>query len=260
MATGYEDIDEVINQSNALLDKSAQEQNKIIDLGIQKATNEANKQKLELDEEATKQGKQLYTDMRKNINPYVSNAENLASQWLNKSGYAETSQVDIYNQYQKNVTTLAVETRKAKSEVDFGLQQARIDADIQKAESVANNFLQKMQLLMQEYEMKENRDNLEYQKQRDAIADARYEREFELSLSNSKKAKGSTSGINNTVLEAEPSNMGTGANIYFEQFADMIDNGTPHLDVIAKIKKLNVSDEIKAQIEAEINNYYKSQK
>lgn len=202
MATGFDEIDNVINESKSLLEKSTAEQNKIVDLGIQKATNTANKQKQEIAEEAEKQGKQLYTDYRKQSSAYGVNAENLASQGLNNSGMAETSKVNMYNTYQKNVTTLAVETRKLKANVDFELNNAMIEADVQKAENVANNYLQQMQLLMTEYDMRFNREQFEYQKQRDAVSDMQQEREYQLALSNSKK--GSGSGPGNLVLEAEP--------------------------------------------------------
>lgn len=204
MATGFEEIDNVINESKSLLEKSTAEQNKIVDLGIQKATNAANKQKQELDEEAEKQGKQLYTDYRKQSSAYGVNAENLASQGLNNSGMAESSKVDVYNTYQKNVTTLAVETRKLKANVDFELNNAMIEADVQKAENAANKYLQQMQLLMTEYDMRLAREQFEYQKQRDLISDSQIDREYQLSLSNSKKANGSTSGTSNLMLEAEP--------------------------------------------------------
>lgn len=204
MATGFEEIDNVINESKSLLEKSTAEQNKIVDLGIQKATNAANKQKQELDEEAEKQGKQLYTDYRKQSSAYGVNAENLASQGLNNSGMAESSKVDVYNTYQKNVTTLAVETRKLKANVDFELNNAMIEADVQKAENAANKYLQQMQLLMTEYDMRLAREQFEYQKQRDAVSDMQAEREYQLALSNSKKAKGSLD--DDLILGPEDSN------------------------------------------------------
>ena len=204
MPTGFDEIDNVINESKSLIEQSNVEQNKIIDLGMQKATNVANKQKQEIAEEAEKQGKQLYSDYRKQSSAYGVNAENLASQGLNNSGMAETSKVNMYNTYQKNVTTLAVETRKLKANVDFELNQAMIEADVQKAEVAANKYLQNMQLLMTEYDMRFAREQFEYQKQRDAISDMQQEREYQLALSNSKK--GSGSGLSNLALGAEPEN------------------------------------------------------
>lgn len=248
MATGYDDIDNVINQSKTLLEKQAEEQNKVVDIGIEKATATANKQKQELQDEATKQGKQLYTDYKKQSSDYGVNAEVMASRGLNNSGYAETSKVDIYNTYQKNVTNLAMQTQKLKTDVDFELNQAMADANIQKAQIVANNYLQQMNLLMTEYDMKFAREQFEYQKYRDSVSDMQQEREYQLALSNSKKAKGSTSG--DLVLEAEPKEKVD----YKEAIADAIDNGMTLLDAIAKAKNLGLS----AEDEIEIANYYYS--
>lgn len=202
MPTGYEDIDRVMQQQSSLLQQQEQKGNQIVDLGLQKTQAQVDKQKTEYEQEATKAGKQLYTDYRKASNPYGATAEQLASQGLNRSGYAESTQTQLYNTYQKNATTLMVETQKLKSEADFQMNQAYLDADIQKAQNAITIYQQKAQLALQEYEMKFARDQFEWQKQqaildrqyqasRDAISDQRWQKEFELSL---KKANGANSG------------------------------------------------------------------
>ena len=193
MPTGYEDIDRVMQQQNSLLQQQEQKGNEIIGLGLQKQQAQVDKQKAEYEQEATKAGKQLYTDYRKASNPYGATAEQLASQGLNRSGYAESTQTQLYNTYQKNATTLMVETQKLKAEADFQMNQAFLDADIQKAQNAIQIYQQKAQLALQEYEMKFSRDQWEWQKQqaildrqyqanRDAISDQRWQKEFELSL------------------------------------------------------------------------------
>ncbi len=218
MPTGYEDIDRVMQQQGTLLQQQEQKGNEIIDLGLQKTQAQVDKQKAEYEQEATKAGKQLYTDYRKASNPYGATAEQLASQGLNRSGYAESTQTQLYNTYQKNATTLMVETQKLKAEADFQMNQAFLDADIQKAQNAISIYQQKAQLALQEYEMKFSRDQWEWQKQqaerewqyrasRDAQNDAQWQKEFELSLAKSKKANTPTLdvlnigdvGVNNTV-------------------------------------------------------------
>lgn len=202
MATGYEDIDKAMQQQHTMLQQQEQKSNEIVNLGLQKAQSQVDKQKAEYEQEATKAGKQLYTDYRKASNPYGATAEQLASQGLNRSGYAESTQTQLYNTYQKNATTLMVETNKLKAEADFQMNQAYLDADIQKAQNAITIYQQKAQLALQEYEMKFARDQWEWQKQqaildrqyqasRDAISDQRWQKEFELSL---KKASGSGNG------------------------------------------------------------------
>jgi uncharacterized membrane-anchored protein YhcB (DUF1043 family) len=104
MAGTYEDIDNLMNRQNSLLDQQKQEQNKIIDTGLEKTQNEVNRQKEEYEREATKTAKGLYTDYRKQSNPYGATAEQLASRGLNRSGYAESSQVNMYNSYQRSLS------------------------------------------------------------------------------------------------------------------------------------------------------------
>ena len=173
MATGYEDIDKVMQQQNTLLQQQEAKQNEIVDLGLQKTQAQVEKQKAEYQQEAEKSGKQLYTDYRKASNPYGANAENLASQGLNKSGYAESTQTQLYNAYQKNATTLMTETQKLKADADFQMNQAMIDADVQKAQSALSLYQQQAQLALQEYDMKHTRD-------RERVADEQWERQFQL--------------------------------------------------------------------------------
>ena len=169
----YEEIDNLMDKQNTLLEQQKIEQNKIIDTGLEKVQNEVNRQKEDYDREATKNAKALYSDYRKQSNPYGATAENLASQGLNKSGYAESSQVNLYNNYQKNVTTLITETNKLKADADFQMNQAFLDADIQKAQNALAIYQQQAQLALTEY-------NLRYQKYRDDVSDSQWERSYQL--------------------------------------------------------------------------------
>lgn len=171
MAGTYEDIDNMMSKQEELIDKQQGLQDTIVDKGLQKAQNEVDRQKTELDEAATKQGKALYTEYKKQSNPYGVQAEQQAAQGLNNSGYAESSQVRLYNDYQRNLTNLMTETTKLKAEADFNMNQAYIDADIQKAQNSLALYQQKANLLLTEY-------NLRYQKYRDDVADSQWERQF----------------------------------------------------------------------------------
>ena len=243
MATGYEDIDRVMQQQNTLLQQQEAEGNKIIDLGLQKAQAQVDKQKAEYEQEAEKSGKQLYTDYRKASNPYGANAEQLASQGLNRSGYAESTQTNLYNTYQKNATTLMVETQKLKADADFQMNQAMIDADVQKAQNAMAIYQQKAQLILQEYEMKVDREQWEWQKQqaeldrqyqasRDAVSDAQWQKQYQLSLSK----KSNTPDYSN-YLE---NNNSTGAEDDMTKLFNDIDNGLGLLEAQAKAKKMGL--------------------
>lgn len=181
MATGYEDIDNLMEEQNKNLEQQKQVQNEIIDKGITKQQNEVNRQKEEYEREANKTAKGLYVDYKKQSNPYGASSEILASQGLNKSGYAESTQTSLYNSYQKNVTELVNKTRQLKADADFQMNQAYLEADIQKAQSALSIYQQQAQLAMQEYDLRFNREQFNYQKERDRIADEQWEKQYRLS-------------------------------------------------------------------------------
>lgn len=173
MPTGYEEIDNLMNEQYENLDKQQTLQNEIIDKGIQKQQAQIDKQKADYEQEAEKTAKGLYTDYRKQSNPYGATAEVLASQGLNKSGYAESTQTSMYNTYQRNVTELVNTTRKLKADADFQMNQAFMEADIQKAQSALTLYQQKAQLALTEYDLR-------YRKYRDDVADAQWEKSYQL--------------------------------------------------------------------------------
>jgi hypothetical protein len=171
MAGTYEDIDNLMSKQNEMIDTQRGLQDTIVDKGLQKAQNEVDYQKKQIEEDAQKQGKALYVDYKKQANPYGATAEQLASQGLNKSGYAEATQANLYNSYQRNLTSLMTNVTKLKAEADFNMNQAYIDADIQKAQNSLALYQQQANLLMQEYDLR-------YHKYRDDVADSQWERQF----------------------------------------------------------------------------------
>ncbi len=189
MANGYEDIHNLMEEQNKNLEQQKQVQNEIIDKGITKQQNEVNRQKEEYEREADKTAKGLYADYKKQSNPYGASAETLASQGLNKSGYAESTQTNLYNSYQKNVTELSNKTRQLKADADFQMNQAYLDADIQKAQSALAIYQQQADLIMKEYDLRFTREQFNYQKERDRIADEQWEKQYQLSLQQSNQSQ-----------------------------------------------------------------------
>lgn len=180
MATGYEDIDNLMTQQNQNLARQQELQNTIVDKGLQKTQNEVNRQKQEIDEQTNKEARALATDYQKQVNPYGTRAEQLQANGLANSGYAESSKVSLYNTYQKNVTSLMQNATKLKAQADFNMNQAYLDADVQKAQNSLAIYQQQAQLLLTEYDLKVDRDKFEYQKERDRKADEQWERQFAL--------------------------------------------------------------------------------
>ena len=178
MATGYEDIDKLTEQQGTILDESLKKQEEIVNKQTQMNVDELERNKVEIDEQAKKTNQGLYTEYKKASNPYGVNAEATYARGLGNSGYAETTQTNLYNTYQKNVTNTINNAQKLKSDFDVQITQARQNGDITLAQNALQIYMQKMQLLTQEYELRNNREQYLYQKEQDALAQSNWEKEY----------------------------------------------------------------------------------
>lgn len=178
METGYEDIDRLTTKQNEMLDSSLEQQRDIVNKQTEMNIAELEKNKQEIDKDVDKTNKALYAEYRKASNPYSSNAENLASQGLGNSGYAETTQTNLYNTYQRNITDTLNNARDLKSDFDFQINKARQTGDLTLAKNALEIYNQKMQLLTQEYELRNNREQFLYQKEQNALAQNNWEKEY----------------------------------------------------------------------------------
>ena len=183
MAEGYENIDKYVANYNQMLDKSLQQQNDIVNKQTQMQVDSLGRQKEDIDRETVQQNRALYQDYKKNSNPFGQQAENLAGQGLANSGYAETTQARMYNTYQNNITATLNNARQLKADVDFQINQARQTGDITLAQNALQLYNQRMQLLSQEYDMRNNREQFLYQKQQDALAQRNWQTEFDYNRS-----------------------------------------------------------------------------
>ena len=178
MATGYEDIEKLTSQQSTMLDESLKQQQDIVNKQTQINVDALEKNKTEVDQQADKVNQGLYSEYKKATNPYGVNAEQLYAKGLGNSGYAETTQTNLYNTYQKNVTDTVNNAQKLKADFDFQISQARQNGDITLAQNALQIYMQKMQLLTQEYELRNNREQYLYQKEQDALAQSNWEKEY----------------------------------------------------------------------------------
>lgn len=191
-------------------------------------------QKDQAQKDYTKEQTGAYVDWQKQSNQYGANAEQMASQGLNNTGYSESSQVSMYNTYQNRVTTARESFNKAVLEYDNAIKDAQLQNNSALAEIAYNALQTQLELSLQgfqykndllqtqiqqqqntedryytrwqdvlnqintENQLKENirqyEQNLAYQKERDRIADAQWQKEYNLSLANSySRSSGSSS-------------------------------------------------------------------
>lgn len=178
MGEGYEDIEKLTTKQDQMLDNALQQQQDIVNRQTELNVAELQRNKEDIDKDVDKTNKALYSEYRKQSNPYGANAENLASRGLGNSGYAETTQTNLYNTYQKNITDTLSNARKLKSDFDFQIQKARETGNITLAQNTLDIYKQKMQLLTEEYELKNNREQFLYKKSQDALSQANWEKEW----------------------------------------------------------------------------------
>lgn len=178
MTTGYEDIEKLTTNQNQMLDNALTQQQDIVNKQTEQNVAELERQKAEIDKQTEKTNQGLYTEYKKASNPYGVNTEQLYARGLGNSGYAETTQTNLYNTYQKNVTDTINSAQKLKSDFDFEISKARQNGDITLAQNALQIYTQKMQLLTQEYELKNNREQYLYQKEQDALAQSNWEKEW----------------------------------------------------------------------------------
>lgn len=179
MASGYEDLDSLVNQQNSLLQQQEQKQNDLINQQTQMQVDELNREKEKLDKETSKTTQGLYSSYQKQANQYGAGMEQLAMQGLGNSGYAETTRTSLYNAYQKSVTDTLNNANDLKADYDFKIQQARQNGSIQQAQSALELYAQKIQLLTQNYQLRQEREQYLYQQQRDDIADKQWQKSFD---------------------------------------------------------------------------------
>lgn len=196
----YGDIEKLMANQNSLLEQQQAKQNEILNQQAQMQIDQINRNKAELDKETAKTNSGLYTEYKKASNPYGANAEQLFSQGLGNSGYAESTQTSLYNTYQKNVTDTINTSNKLKADFDFQIQQAMQNRDVQQAQYALEMYKQKMNLLTQEYDLKNNKEqdlynrgiderNYNYQLGRDQVADSQWEKEYQQMLKENELAE-----------------------------------------------------------------------
>ena len=69
--------------------------------------------------------------------------------------------------------------RDLKSDYDFKIAQARQQGSVQQAQAALDLYAQKAQLLTQNYELRQNREQYLYQQERDRVSDNQWQKTFD---------------------------------------------------------------------------------
>jgi hypothetical protein len=95
-----------------------------------------------------------YVDWQKQSNQYGVNAEKMAANGLQNTGYSETSQVSMYNTYQNRVATAREVFSKATLNYDNAMTEARLQNSAALAQIAYQAFQQQLELSLQGFQYK----------------------------------------------------------------------------------------------------------
>ena len=130
--------------------KQAEIQQQNTDFAIEKI----NQQKEQTKEDYTKEQKGAYADWQKQSNQYGVNAESMAMQGLNRTGYSESSQVNMYNTYQNRLSNARQLYQRAVLEYDNAIKEAQLKNNATLSEIAYNTLKTKLELSLQGFQYK----------------------------------------------------------------------------------------------------------
>jgi hypothetical protein len=150
------------------------------------AIEQINQQKEQANKDYLKEQSGAYVDWQKQSNKYGTNAEQMASAGLTGTGFAESSQVSMYNTYQNRVAA----ARESYNQAVLNYNNAIKDAMLQNNEALAQiayeslqkslelslaGFQYKNQLILEQSNKKIELDNMYYNRYQDVLQQINHE-------------------------------------------------------------------------------------
>lgn len=145
-------FDKQIQASKDWADKQTQLQNEKTNLAIDKIE----QQKEQAQKDYTREQSGAYVDWQKQSDQYGANAEQMASQGLQNSGFSESSQVSMWNTYQNRVATARESFILAKQNYDNAIREAQLQNNSLLAEIAYEALQKQLELSLQGFQYKNN--------------------------------------------------------------------------------------------------------
>ena len=120
------------------------------------AIQQINQQKAQAAQDYTKEQSGAYVDWQKQSNQYGANAEAMAAQGMQNTGFSESSQVSMYNTYQNRVATARESYNRAVLNYDNAIKDARLQNNAALAEIAYNALQTQLELSLQGFQYKNN--------------------------------------------------------------------------------------------------------
>ena len=219
---------ELINATKDYANKQQEIQQQNTNFAIE----QINQQKDKAEKDYIKEQKGAYTDYQKATDDYAVDAEQQASAGLMNTGYSESAKISAFTSYQnryataresynqavlsynssikeaqlKNNATLAeIAFNALKTQLEYSLEgfqykntllQTKLNTKIQLDNEYNNRYQQVLSQINTENSLAEQirqyNESMAYKKQRDAVEDAQWQKQYNLSLANSSGGSSST--------------------------------------------------------------------
>lgn len=141
---------EQIDASKDYANTQKEQQQAQTDFTIEKV----NQAKEQAKKDYTKEQKGAYTDYQKATNQYGANAETLASQGLQNSGYSESTRTNMYNTYQNRYMTARESYNQAILNYDNSIKEAQLANSAALAQIAYQALQTQLELSLQGFQYK----------------------------------------------------------------------------------------------------------
>lgn len=215
------------------------------------AVEQINQQKDKAEKDYIKEQTGAYTDYQKATNQYGVNAEQQATAGLQNTGYAESSKVQAFTSYQNRYSTAREVYNNAVLSYDNAIKDAQLKNNAQLAEIAFQSLQAQLEYALQGFQYKNellqtklntqmqldseynNRyqqvlsqintenslaeqirqynESMAYQKQRDAVADSQWQKQYSLSKASSGGSSGSSGSKSSSKLTNGSKSSGSGS-------------------------------------------------
>lgn len=135
------------------------------------AIEQINQQKAQAHKDYIKEQTGAYVDWQKQSNKYGANAEQMAAQGMQNTGFSESSQVSMYNTYQNRVASARESYNKAVLNYDNSIKEAMLANNSALAEIAYKALQSQLELSLQGFQYKNELLQTQINMQRDIDKD-----------------------------------------------------------------------------------------
>ena len=147
------------NEQQDMVDRWENTQKDIANKNLQYQKDLIEQQRKKAEQAYQNEAKSSYIDYQKEVDKYGVSRENVVSNGLSNSGYAESSKVDMYNTYQNRLGTARKSMQDAALEFDNAIRQAQLSNDETLAQNALKALQDKLNIALEGFNYKSEQEN-----------------------------------------------------------------------------------------------------